>query len=478
MVRIILVCISLLGWASTVWAAYPQDAVDKTHIIELLKADRFAALDALFSKLQNGYEQGKVDELTVTYAFRTFADSDPVVQIHLEKWEKQFPDSFAVHEALGDYHLRLGWAARGGAENISRQQALGMMYHFRIAAREYFKTLALRPKLIPAYIGLIRIYNGVGQKKLLKQTMLKGLLLVDPASYLIDYQYLFSLQPKWNGSFTAMADYLKQRVRPYESQNPRLKSLEGFPHYVRADEDACGCGEGGVFKVDLAAAQKEVNAALKAGMNPMYVAELADIYRYEGKYSRAVDSYSKVLKARPQSSGVLAERGWCYYKLGDMALALQDYNDAIGLDSLNPDALLERGILFYNQKLFDKSKRDLETSLTYGNGSIRAYRFLGYIAFTRKKYQGAEKQLDRAIKLGSHDAEDYFYLAASQWKDKKCSFVKTTYKYLQLCSKQGGCPPANMRWAKGDAAFAVNMKICPKGGGDMAFGPGVMPHKR
>jgi tetratricopeptide (TPR) repeat protein len=459
-----LLCIGLLGWATAAWAAYPQDAVDKTHIIQLLKADRFAELDTLFSRLQDGYELGKVDELTVMYAFQAFAAPDPALQVHLEKWENQSPDSFAMHEALGDYHQQLGWVLRGGgrAKDLSRHQLSGMVDHFRIAEHEYSQALALRPKLIPAYAGLISIYNGVGLTKLQKQAMLKALLLADPASYLIHYQYLYALQPKWGGSFAAMADYLKQKVRPYESQNPMLKSLEGFPHYVRADELYCGCGDGGIFKVDLAAAEKEISAALKAGMNPMYVWEQADIYRAEGKFSKAVDSYSRALEQRPQNTGILTGRGWSYYGLGDYDHALQDYDRALYLDPRASDALRDRGILYYAQKQLDNAKNDLEASLAYGNGDISIYRYLGYIEFTRKDFQGAEERLGKAIEMGDHDAEDYFYLAASQWKDKKCSFVKIARAYLQLCSEQGDCKPDNMRWARGDADYAVSKGICPQ----------------
>jgi tetratricopeptide (TPR) repeat protein len=445
-----------IAWSTAAWAGYPQDAADKKYIIQLLKSERFAELEKLFSDMQRGYEKGEVSELAVTNAFLSFANSDPEIEAYLSKWAAKFPDSFAVYQASGDYHQGLAWMARGSAwaKDTSKAQVSAMASHLKTAYQAYVHAIKLREKLIPAYVGLIRIGNGFGQKDLVQKVVERGLRQA-PASYLIHYQNLFSSQPKWGGSYAAIESKLK-KVRTHYGDNPMLKALEGFPHYVRANMLRLNRRS----RSDVLMAEHEIDLALEAGANPMYLWEQGSIYRTEGRCQDAIASFSAALKLRPQESGILRDRGWCYYHQGDVEHALRDYNDAIDLNALASDTLRYRGILHYSQEQLMEAKSDLEASLVYGNHSQTAHKYLAYIYYNEKNFRKAEEHFGQAVDLGDRQPQDYFLLAVAQWKNHNCAFVTTAHDYLQLCGDEGGCKDSNMRWAKENAAFAVRRGIC------------------
>jgi hypothetical protein len=68
--------------------------------IGLLKAGKYAELDARMNGIQAAYEHGKTDDVAVLNAFRAFYVPDPSLEPYYVIWIKRYPNSYAAHLAL------------------------------------------------------------------------------------------------------------------------------------------------------------------------------------------------------------------------------------------------------------------------------------------------------------------------------------------------------------------------------------------
>ena len=440
--------------ASVAHADYPADALDKKIIIQLLKDQKFDHLDKVLTRLQTRYEQGHTDELEVAHAFRAFANSDPELDERLKTWLMQKPDSFAAHLAVAEYNLGIGWHARGTrwSKDTEKKQFAKMQAYFRVAAENYTQASRLNPKLTLAYWGMIRLSYGLGGQGLTKQVMQQG-LQADPASYLIHYQYMWSLQPKWGGSIVEMKKHL-ETVRQYYSTNPRLRNLEAFPDYVLAD---------GFPWNECKKATPHFNMALGKGDLPYVYKERAESYRCVKSNKAAISDYTKAIVLQPQSPRYLQSRGYMYYQMKEYQKALTDLDEAIELDRMHPKALLTRGRVYYQLKKPDDALRDLNDALNYGSQNKKTHIYLGYVYYYQKKnYVMAVSHLKEAIALGENNPATHYLLAAALWHEQDCNFVGTANDYVQLCVDNRKCKNENVEWAQKSVEHAIARGICPQ----------------
>lgn len=453
----VLLVISIFG-LSLWYLLAPQEMakIDKREILNLLKAEKFDVLETVLVRFQNEYEAGLRSEVEIMKAFRSFANSDIAIETPLQHWVEMFPESFAAHQALAEHHLQSAWHARGSRwiKDTTDEQINGMQSHFNIAYREALQALTLHKKLIPAYLIIIRLANASGAKEIENQAIMEA-LKEQPNSYLVHYNALFALEPKWGGSFEEINAYLQQ-VEPYYSENMLLASLEGFPHSVRANILRINASSDEDYRI----AEQEIDKALAFGENPMYEIEKADIYKEQGRYQEAITIYFKALKRRSQSAAIFSKIAYCFFKLKDYEHALKNYNAAIEFDELDPEALRRRGEVHYVMKSMVLAKEDLQNSFYFAPQNKQARRYLAYIYYGEKDFYQAESAFLKTIELGSQEAMDWFLLTVSQWKNENCDFVKTAQTYAQLCQESGGCKNENIRWINSNVNFAIQKGIC------------------
>lgn len=442
------------GWNEAI-AAYPENYIDKNHIINLLRQEKFAQLDQLLIDIQKRHEKGEADELDVWHAFQAFANSDPSLENLLVKFSEQRASSFVPHLGLAEYHQHLGWLSRGGkwSKDTPKKKFAKMRAHFHIAKEQYFRVLNINSKLLVPYVGLMRISYSVGLQKQVK-VYADEALKIDPSSYLIHYRRLFSLQPKWGGTIREIENYLGM-IRKYYNLNPRLKSLNGFLDYVEGNRlvsRSKSCRSGVIA----------FNTAIEKGEHPFIYAERGDNYHCMRKYKQAIDDYNKAIALMPQDVSFLAARGKTYYKLKKYQLALKDFNEAILLDKMNWRALRDRGRLYYTLKKPDNSLRDLNDALSYNYDSAITRRYLGYVHYYYKKnYELAAEHLKKAVSINGKYSYDWYLLSAAQWSNRDCQFVASAKKYIEICESTRKCEQKNVQWAKKSAEYSVDKGVCP-----------------
>ncbi len=444
---------AIFVFATTANAGYPADAFDKKAVIQLLKDENFDRLDQVLSDLQVAYEKGKRDELEVAHAFDAFGNSDPELEARLNAWLKQKPNSFAAHLANAEYHMNIGWHARGGrwAKDTQEKQFAKMKAYFRVAGEEFNRVIMINPQVMPAYRGLIRRSYAFEGNDVTEQIVRQG-LKIRPASYLIHYQYLWSLQPKWGGSLQQIEKHLES-IRQYYTTNPRLRNLEAYPDYVEANQ---------IPWRECQNATSIFNEALKKGDLAHVYKERGNNHRCLGNKQAAIKDFSTAIKLSPQSSGYLRSRGYMYYRMKEYQQALSDFDEAIALDRMNPKALRDRGNVYYAMNRPNSALQDLNDALSYGSYDGRTHKYLGYVYYYQKKsYATAANHLKEAIELGESHPFTQYLLTASLWHERDCALVGEAKKYAKMCSDNPKCKVKNVEWARKSADHAVNNNICP-----------------
>lgn len=93
------------------------------------------------------------------------------------------------------------------------------------------------------------------------------------------------------------------------------------------------------------------------------IIELGKDLFIDQKYSKAIETYTKILKCRPDNVLSLYNRGQAYMKLDNIHLAIQDYSKCIKILPNFISALERRAFAYFQTNRFNDSYADYETLL-------------------------------------------------------------------------------------------------------------------
>ena len=162
----------------------------------------------------------------------------------------------------------------------------------------------------------------------------------------------------------------------------------------------------------------DINKALeicKDGNKAFYYGRRGEINRYAGNYQAAIDDVTKYIERYPTDAYGYYARGWCKELSGDVAGAMEDYNEGIAVDENYPYIYLMRGTLYMERGEMDMANRDFEAVIAKDtvvqNSSCRHYalNFLG-------RAEEAIEWMDKIIELD----EDH----PGNWYDKACLYAR------------------------------------------------------
>lgn len=432
----------------------PDNIPDKLTILSLLREEKFKELDALLSSYQKAYENRSINETVVSRAFHSFSNSDPMLEVHLNKWLIQMPKSYSAYLARGIYYEHLGWLSRGFkfAEDTSQGQFKSMKIFFALASKDLKQALSLNPKLIVAYEFLMRISTVIDRPTKILE-LLRKVEQFDPSSFMIRSLYLFSLQPKWGGSIKAMKLFINKSKKDF-SINPKLKVLSGYVPYTRADMAR--------LEGKRQAAVRYYNLALDYGEYWWFLYKRGYNYYWMKEYDKALKDFTLALNIYPQHVDMLTQRAWTYLKLERNQEALQDFNLAIKLDALKPYALRGRGILFCSQKQYRKGLLDFTNALKYGaHMSINWWERGSLNLYELKNYNQAASDLEKAIELNPYRKSYWYHYSKALYKKRDCDIVVSLKTYIRLCGKKDTCVTKRVNWAKNTLEQVVGT-WCPE----------------
>lgn len=286
--------------------AFPQDrgaaavnafVAEPTSLRKLLESRQYDKLESALAAIDTA-TRGKYDQENVRWAaYNYLAQPRPANEKLFDEWRATGSTRARLARAM--FLEKRGWRARGGsyASETSPSQFTRMEDFHAEAEREYLAVLEKDPGEIQALSGLMsRCLNRGGaecSRKLLARALAK-----EPGSFNIRAEHMYSLKPRWGGSYEAMSAFANEAQKQVHL-NPRLKHLLGFADAERA------------FSASLQKKYPEAiqfaTEALKHGPEPVYLAERAAAYRSAMQPDKALEDI--------RAARTLSPAGWFFSEI-------------------------------------------------------------------------------------------------------------------------------------------------------------------
>jgi tetratricopeptide (TPR) repeat protein len=118
-------------------------------------------------------------------------------------------------------------------------------------------------------------------------------------------------------------------------------------------------------------------------------------------------NYGVTENTQPQTAGAFLDRGMLFAGRGDYDLAIEDYTQAIRLDTNNSAAYFNRGIAYYFKSDYDRAITDYTQAIKLDPNDASAYYNRGIAYRNKDDYDRAITDYTQAIKLDPNDAGAY-----------------------------------------------------------------------
>lgn len=112
-------------------------------------------------------------------------------------------------------------------------------------------------------------------------------------------------------------------------------------------------------------------------------------------------------------------RGLIYVQLDEPEKAIGDFTNAIKIVGTDTDFYIGRSELYYNLKMYDKSKYDLVNILKLDETNAYAIAGLARICIVREQYNEADKLLSKLNKLYPYNETAHYYSAINAYSQNK-----------------------------------------------------------
>jgi hypothetical protein len=303
---------------------YAPQTADKLVLLALLKARRFADLDRCFEDYQTAFELDARKEYWPSDALNAFRTGDADVGVLVGDWVGASPKSWAALAARGGHRNALAWLVRGTgyADTVSAEAAREFHDLQMRAAVDLREAIARRPRFVAAYEVLFSVFRGTPAARQVLDQALKAC----PECFLPRTSFLDAISPLWGGSYEEMDAFVRESLA--SNANPRLKLLRGFVAATRADR--------ALEARKPAEAMAYENEALAAGEYWGFLYKRAVIASSLGQRAASLADLDRAFELCPQSMSLADFRAQIRAKLGQIELAVQDFDLARRLDPARP----------------------------------------------------------------------------------------------------------------------------------------------
>ncbi len=131
----------------------------------------------------------------------------------------------------------------------------------------------------------------------------------------------------------------------------------------------------------------------------------------KGEYKVAIDHFTQAINTNPSEAGAYRFRGEAYHRIGNLDLAIQDYNKAIELDSDNSSSTSTlaakvlaadysvRGGAYADKGDFDRAIKDFDKAIELNPNLDIAYNNRGLVYMRKENYEEAIDDFNRALQI-------------------------------------------------------------------------------
>ena len=134
----------------------------------------------------------------------------------------------------------------------------------------------------------------------------------------------------------------------------------------------------------------------------------AKLYFNEKKYAEAMENYNQAIALDSTEGEMYINRGAVFALTGRLDLALNDFNKGLALDPAHANGYKNRSLIFQSYGQFDNAIADIDKYLTYHPEDADLWYERGRLKNALNRGQDAIADLDRAIRLNNRQGL-YFY---------------------------------------------------------------------
>lgn len=443
---------------------YPADKADKVRILDLLRARKYAELNALLEGYQKDFERDFLTEYTVFDAFESFSTQGPQIEPFLDEWVAQMPGSFPPYLARGCHYNARGWETRGSewASETSEEQFSGMEDYFGKAQKDFDAALKLNPNLLSAYVFSVDISNASGHGSP-EQWFREGEKHM-PYSLMLRVSFMGTLAPRWGGSYREMEKFADES-EALSSHNPNLRVLQG---YIDFDKGSLACVD-----EQYAAAVKQFTKALSYGEFYLYLEYRARCLGGLEKNHEAMADLDRAVRLRPQRVEILLLRAERLVELQRFEEARAAYDLIFRLDPECPDCLSRRkysvgrinyfGYQQFNQNHLPQAMKIFNEAQSLDPANSGPYYYRAAVFNRQNDNKAALENLEKSIELnphffGAYSLRDSILANNKEW-DKIIGYMNA-YIALEPKKPEGYAERAKAYRSKSDLAAAqADLKI-------------------
>ncbi|XP_045704501.1 tetratricopeptide repeat protein 6 [Phyllostomus hastatus] len=136
----------------------------------------------------------------------------------------------------------------------------------------------------------------------------------------------------------------------------------------------------------------------------------AEIYRKKKDITLAILNYTQAIKCKPTDADIYFRRGEMY-EITNRVLAMDDFAKCIFYDPTRTDALLKRGMFYYENESWNSAIQDFTALLDREPKNSQARTYRGRAYFKRHLYKQATQDLSVAIHLDPNNWLALYYRA-------------------------------------------------------------------
>ncbi|MDR2365803.1 MAG: hypothetical protein LBD68_08135 [Zoogloeaceae bacterium] len=289
--------------------------------VVMLGSHDFAGLAAAEKTIMADYREGRIDtdELTSQLIGLVRPLSASYIP-DAEAWVKAQPKSYAARLGLGRLYLHAALEARGKkfASQTSEEQFDKMRELAQKSLKNLRDSLAFFEKPYPSYVNLIEVDTLLSQGQ--ARYYLDQAVKTDPAANTAYRRYFGYSTPRWGGSYDEMESLLAE-ARQGQMPPQKLAELEALVLGLKADD------ERDLRRNPVGAAALYLQAyerlPEKKFVTRLYLA--ASEFKKAKETDRAIEVYTRIIKAYPDESKAYFERGYLYDQTQDYERALKDF---------------------------------------------------------------------------------------------------------------------------------------------------------
>lgn len=152
----------------------------------------------------------------------------------------------------------------------------------------------------------------------------------------------------------------------------------------------------------------EINIVLRQDVyNPEGYFLKGMVYKSLDSTTKSISSFLTAIQVQPDYREAMVQLGIMYGKQGN-ELALDYYDNAFKLDTLDVFPLYARGVFYQDRNDFEQAKDEYVNAIIKDRNFLNSYYNLGYIYMQQDSLEKAFRQYDILTKLDPQDPEAYF----------------------------------------------------------------------